>query len=110
MENLSTIKELKCFSKQHRKVIIDMYVDGIKEHQGNQGVVFIELDDSGEVVGFGYNILDRRKLKFINLSFTKSKWKNLIAIYWIIIKDGEKINAVKELFKLPLVGEYSMME
>lgn len=105
-----TLTELKSFSKQHRSIIADIFIEGLREHNGKKGVVSIELDESGELMGLAYNVSDRRKLKFTNLSLQKQKGRNTIPIYWEIMKDGERTTAAKELFTLPLVGQYYTME
>ncbi len=110
MKKFKTTAELKAFSKRNQDIILDMYIDGIKDHKGKKGIVFIDLNDSGEIIGFGYNVIDRRKLKFINLSLNRKQSKNLIGIYWAITKNGESINAAKQIFEQPLIGKYSMIE
>lgn len=110
MKKFKTTTELKAFSKRNQDIILDIFIDGIKDQKGKKGVVFIDLNDSGEIMGFGYNVIDRRKLKFINLSLNRKQSKDLIGIYWTITKNGESINAAKEFFKLPLIGKYSLME
>lgn len=110
MNQFKTWNDLKAFSEQHRNIITDMYIEGIRNHKGKPGIVSIEFDGAGELIGFGYNILDRRRLKFVNLSVAEQQDKKSIPIYWEIIMDGERMNAAKELFTLPLVGQYCMME
>lgn len=101
-----TTRELKCFSKKNHTIIADIFIEGIIEHNRKKGIVSIEMDKSGDLTGLCYNVIDRRKLKFTNISLQNSERKNVIPIYWQIIREGEQAAAVKELFDLPLVGQY----
>ncbi|MBI2284512.1 MAG: hypothetical protein HYU71_12440 [Bacteroidetes bacterium] len=106
MNQIKTREELTTFSQQHRTIITDMYIEGVRDYNGKQGVVSLEFDETGELIGFGYNVLDRRRLKFVNLSLGEQQNKNSVPIYWEIVQDGERMVAAKELFTLPLVGQY----
>lgn len=101
-----TLNQLKSFSKKNRTTIADIFIEGVIEHKGKKGVVSFELNESGELIGLGYKVIDRRKLKFANLSAPKKNSINTIPIYWEIIKDGERATAAKELFTLPIFGQY----
>ncbi len=101
-----TLNQIKSFSKKNRTTIADIFIEGVIEHKGKKGVVSFELNESGELIGLGYKVIDRRKLKFANLSAPKKSSINTIPIYWEIIKDGERATAAKELFTLPIFGLY----
>jgi len=101
-----TLNQLKSFSKKNRTTIADIFIEGVIEHKGKKGVVSFELNESGELIGLGYKVIDRRKLKFANLSAPQKNSINTIPIYWEIIKDGERATAAKELFTLPIFGQY----
>ncbi|OYZ01869.1 MAG: hypothetical protein B7Y37_04540 [Sphingobacteriia bacterium 28-36-52] len=108
--NQITLNKLKSFSKINRTTIADIFLEGLIEHKGKKGVVSFELDDSGEIIGLGYYVIDRRKLKFANLSASKKNSRNAIPIYWEITKEGERVTAAKELFTLPIIGQYHSLK